>query len=117
MPVPVSKIGHIVLRVEDLDPALAFYRGILGLKEIARRDFGEGPMVFLSTGNSHHDIALVAAHLRSSVTTATTPRTRSLNRPDRRQCARRPRQAWIAQRSHLGVLFTDIGEFVLWTTL
>ncbi len=61
MPVSVSKIGHIVLRVEDLDPALAFYCGLLGLKEVARRDFGEGPMVFLSTGNSHHDVALVAA--------------------------------------------------------
>jgi catechol 2,3-dioxygenase-like lactoylglutathione lyase family enzyme len=61
MPVPVSKIGHIVLRVEDLGPALAFYCGALGLKEVARRDFGEGPMAFLSTGYSHHDIALVAA--------------------------------------------------------
>jgi hypothetical protein len=25
---PVSKIGHIVLKVEDLDSAFAFYRGI-----------------------------------------------------------------------------------------
>jgi catechol 2,3-dioxygenase len=62
MPVPVSKIGHIVLRVEDLDPALAFYCGILGFKEVARRDFGEGLMAFLSAGKSHHDIALVAAN-------------------------------------------------------
>ena len=62
MPASVSKIGHIVLKVEDLDSASAFYCGVLGLKEVARRDFGEGPMVFLSTGNSHHDIALVAAN-------------------------------------------------------
>jgi len=62
MPASVSKIGHIVLKVEDLDSALAFYCGVLGLKEVARRDFGEGPMAFLSTGNSHHDIALVAAN-------------------------------------------------------
>jgi catechol 2,3-dioxygenase len=55
----VSKVGHIVLRVSDLDSALAFYAGVLGLREVARRDFGEGPMVFLSSGNSHHDIALV----------------------------------------------------------
>jgi catechol-2,3-dioxygenase len=55
----VSKVGHIVLRVRDLDRALAFYTGVLGLHEVARRDFGEGPMVFLSTGNAHHDIALV----------------------------------------------------------
>jgi len=57
--ISVSKVGHIVLRVSDLDRALAFYSGVLGLREVARRDFGEGPMVFLSSGNSHHDIALV----------------------------------------------------------
>ncbi len=59
MRVSVSKVGHIVLRVRDLERALAFYCGVLGLTEVARRDFGEGPMAFLSTGNSHHDIALV----------------------------------------------------------
>jgi catechol 2,3-dioxygenase len=58
----ISEIGHIVLKVDDLDSALTFYCGILGLKEVARRDFGEGPMAFLSTGNSHHDIALVATN-------------------------------------------------------
>jgi catechol 2,3-dioxygenase-like lactoylglutathione lyase family enzyme len=40
MPASVSKIGHIVLRVEDLDSALAFYCGVLGLKEVARRLHG-----------------------------------------------------------------------------
>jgi catechol 2,3-dioxygenase len=50
-----------VLRVSDLDRALAFYTDVLGLREVAQRDFGEGAMVFLSTGNSHHDIALVEA--------------------------------------------------------
>lgn len=59
MPFSVSKVGHIVLRVSDFDRALEFYSGVLGLREVARRDFGEGPMVFLSSGNSHHDIALV----------------------------------------------------------
>jgi catechol 2,3-dioxygenase len=57
--ISISKVGHIVIRVSDLDQALAFYCGILGLNEVARRDFGQGPMVFLSTGNAHHDIALV----------------------------------------------------------
>jgi catechol 2,3-dioxygenase len=62
MPASVSKIGHIVLKVEDADSAVAFYCGVLGLKEVARRDFGEGPMAFPSTGNSHHDVTLVAAN-------------------------------------------------------
>lgn len=59
MSIRVSKVGHLVLRVGDLRRSLEFYVGVLGLREVARRDFGEGPMVFLSTGNAHHDIALV----------------------------------------------------------
>jgi catechol 2,3-dioxygenase len=46
--------------VRDLPRSVAFYE-ILGLREVARRDFGEGQMAFLSSGNSHHDIALVEA--------------------------------------------------------
>ena len=66
MSVSVSKVGHIVLRVRELDRSLAFYCGDLGLREVARRDFGEGPMAFLSSGNSHHDIALVETEVDSS---------------------------------------------------
>jgi len=57
--ISASKVGHVVLRVSNLERALSFYEGVLGLKVVARRDFGEGPMVFLSSGNSHHDLALV----------------------------------------------------------
>jgi catechol 2,3-dioxygenase len=59
MSISVSGVGHLVLRVHDLADSLAFYEGVLGLREVARRDFGEGPMVFLSAGNTHHDLALV----------------------------------------------------------
>ena len=61
MSIAVSKVGHLVLRVRDLDRSLMFYTSVLGLREVARRDFGEGPMAFLSSGNSHHDVALVEA--------------------------------------------------------
>ena len=66
MQTSVSKIGHIVLKVEDLDSALAFYCGVLGLKEVARRDFGEGPMAFLSTGNSQKSVTHSRTCTRSS---------------------------------------------------
>ena len=61
MPIAASKIGHLVLRVRDLDRSLGFYTSVLGLREVARRDFGEGLMAFLSSGSSHHDVVLVEA--------------------------------------------------------
>jgi catechol 2,3-dioxygenase len=48
-------LGHAVLRVRDLDRSLAFYRDLLGLREVAR--YG-AQMVFLSCGENHHDLAL-----------------------------------------------------------
>jgi catechol 2,3-dioxygenase len=64
--ISASKVGHVVLRVSDLDRALSFYGGVLGFKQVARRDFGEGPMVFLSSGHSHHDLALVEVDTKPS---------------------------------------------------
>jgi catechol 2,3-dioxygenase len=55
----VEGVGHVVLKVSDLERALGFYRGVLGLSEVARTDFGSGPMAFLSTGRHHHDIGLL----------------------------------------------------------
>lgn len=57
MSISVSGVGHLVLRVPDLADSLDFCEGVLGLREVARRDFGEGPMAFLSTGKAHHDVA------------------------------------------------------------
>ncbi len=68
MPVTVVGVGHAVLKVRDLNRSTWFYTAVLGLHEVARRDFGEGPMVFLSTGNSHHDLALVQPAFGASET-------------------------------------------------
>jgi catechol 2,3-dioxygenase len=58
MMINVKNIGHVVLKVRDLERAARFYRDVLGLKEVARGTFGR-PMVFFSaTGENHHDIAL-----------------------------------------------------------
>jgi len=52
---PNVRIGHVHLKVADLQRALDFYAGVLGL-EIMQR-YGEGA-VFLSAGGYHHHIAL-----------------------------------------------------------
>ncbi|WP_459191862.1 VOC family protein [Halosimplex sp. J119] len=47
-------VGHVHLKVRDLERALAFYREVLGLDVTER----EGRYVFLSWGERHHDVAL-----------------------------------------------------------
>jgi catechol 2,3-dioxygenase len=59
MGIAVEGVGHVVLKVGDLERSLGFYCGALGLTEVARTDFGRGPMVFLSAGRHHHDIGLL----------------------------------------------------------
>src|SRR6476661_8802328 len=52
---PRVGIGHIHLKVADLDRALAFYHGVLGFELTARM----GPSAaFLSAGGYHHHIGL-----------------------------------------------------------
>lgn len=49
-----TRIGHVHLRVGDVDRAAAFYAGVLGLDVTARR----GGAAFLSSGGYHHHIAV-----------------------------------------------------------
>jgi catechol 2,3-dioxygenase len=50
-----ARIGHVHLKVADLDRALAFYCGVLGF-EITQR-YGPGA-AFVSAGGYHHHIGL-----------------------------------------------------------
>lgn len=52
---PETRIGHIHLKVSDLERSLAFYSGVLGFAIMQR--YG-GQAVFLSAGGYHHHIAL-----------------------------------------------------------
>ncbi|MCT8161234.1 VOC family protein [Pseudoruegeria sp. SHC-113] len=52
---PQTRVGHIHLRVADLDRAIAFYSGVLGF-EVTQR-YG-ARAAFLSAGGYHHHIGL-----------------------------------------------------------
>ena len=51
------RLGHLVIRVRDLDRSEQFYTDVLGLHVTEKR---EGAMVFMSAGSdSSHELALV----------------------------------------------------------
>ncbi len=52
---PQVRIGHVHLKVADLDRALAFYCGVLGFQLMQR--FGAGA-AFISAGGYHHHLGL-----------------------------------------------------------
>lgn len=52
----ITALGHVVLKVRNLERSVQFYHDILGMKEVARY---RGAMVFFSFGSNHHDLALL----------------------------------------------------------
>ncbi len=52
---PGLRVGHVHLKVADLDRALRFWRDVIGLEEQQRMG---GRAVFLSAGGYHHHVAL-----------------------------------------------------------
>ena len=52
---PRVDIGHVHLKVSDIDRALGFYRDVLGFEETTR--YGD-QAVFISAGGYHHHIGL-----------------------------------------------------------
>jgi catechol 2,3-dioxygenase len=57
---PAVRVGHVHLRVADLDPAIAFYRDALGLGLTADAREAGIAAAFLAAGDYHHHIALNA---------------------------------------------------------
>ena len=52
---PETRIGHVHLKVADLDRAIGFYSGVLGFEVMQR--YG-AQAAFLSAGGYHHHIGL-----------------------------------------------------------
>lgn len=56
---PGADVGHVHLKVADLDRAIAFYRDVLGFDEMQRMGTSAA---FLSAGGYHHHVGLNTWH-------------------------------------------------------
>ena len=54
----IKSLGHVVVRVSNLERSEAFYRDVLGLPVQAHLDRGGMKMAFFSLGD-HHDFAIM----------------------------------------------------------
>jgi catechol 2,3-dioxygenase len=61
LPFGIRKLGHVVLKVKDLQRSLAFYVGVLGfhVSDVYPETMMKGGMVFLRCNTDHHCLALV----------------------------------------------------------
>jgi catechol 2,3-dioxygenase len=56
MAINVRGVGHVVLKVRNLERSVQFYTNVLGLKEVGRLGT---KMAFFSAGHNHHDVAVL----------------------------------------------------------
>jgi catechol 2,3-dioxygenase-like lactoylglutathione lyase family enzyme len=63
MPFNITKLGHIVLNVADVERSTKFYTEVLGLKvsDVYTDDIAPGGMVFFRFNGDHHGIAVVGS--------------------------------------------------------
>lgn len=61
LPFQLRKIGHVVLKVRDLERSLAFYTGVLGFRvsDVYPETMMPGRMAFLRCNADHHGVALI----------------------------------------------------------
>ncbi len=57
MGISVRGVGHVVLKVRDLECSAKFYREVIGLTEVAR--LGDRMAFFSATGQNRHDLAVL----------------------------------------------------------
>lgn len=59
MPVEVQALGHVVLKVRDLNRSEGFYSCVLGMQIISRNSDPRMTFFSLGTPGTHHDFALM----------------------------------------------------------
>jgi catechol-2,3-dioxygenase len=59
----IKELGHLVLYVRDVERSAAFYRDILGFRQILPDPDGSSPLPFpaaaFSSGRTHHELLLI----------------------------------------------------------
>ena len=68
LPFRISKIGHVVLNVSDLERSVRFYTQVLGfsVSDVYPAEMVPGGMVFMRCNADHHGVALVGSLKRGS---------------------------------------------------
>ena len=61
LPFNITKIGHVVLRCQDIEKSVAFYTDILGFRvsDVYPDSMIHGKMVFMRCNNDHHGLSLI----------------------------------------------------------
>ena len=55
----IQSLGHVVLKVTDIDRSVRFYTDVLGFREVGRTP--SGAMVFFCLAGNHHDFGIQLA--------------------------------------------------------
>ena len=56
----VKELGHLVLYVRDVERSAAFYRDVLGFREVLGPGaMGKEPIAMFSSGRTHHELLLI----------------------------------------------------------
>lgn len=55
----VKELGHVVLYVRDVGRSAAFYRDVLGFREVLGPAAGGFPAAMFSSGRTHHELLLI----------------------------------------------------------
>ena len=58
----IKELGHLVLYVHDIERSAAFYRDVLGWKQLRTAEdspLGRVPVALFSSGRTHHELLLI----------------------------------------------------------
>ena len=69
MPFDITKIGHVVLNVSDIEQSADFYTKVLGFRvsDVYPESMLPGRMIFLRFSTDHHGVALVGGKKKEQI--------------------------------------------------